>query len=103
MNQRDKIDLNTHVRCSDEQVAADVGGELAILNLKTGAYYGLDDVGGRIWDLLKENRTVREIRDLILEEYAVDAFRCEQDLFGLLADLARHELIEVSHASDRQV
>lgn len=99
----DRIDLNTHVRCSDGQMGADVGGELAILSLKTGIHYGLDEVGRRIWTLLNEGRTLREIRDLILEEYAVDASRCEQDLVGLLTELARHQLVEFSYAPDHQV
>lgn len=92
------IDLSTRVKCATEQMAADVGGELAILNLKTGVYYGLDGVGSRVWSLLKESRSVLEIRDVILAEYAVETPRCEQDLVALLTDLARHELIEICHA-----
>jgi len=95
------MDLNTRVKCSEGQVAADLGGEMAILNLKTGVYYGLDEVGTRIWALLQESRTVSQIRDVILQEYAVDAARCEKDIVVLLADLAKHELIEMSHEPDR--
>lgn len=98
-----RIDLSTRVKCSEDAMAADLGGELAILNLKTGIYYGLDEVGGRIWGLLKESRTVREVRDVILQEYAVDDATCERDLMKLLAELDRHKLLQFGHASDQKI
>jgi len=98
-----QIDLNTRVKRIDQQQTADLVGELAILNLKTGKYYGLDEVGTRIWALLKENRTVLEIRDAILEEYTVEPARCELDLVRLLDDLKEHELVEICPAPDRSI
>lgn len=97
------IVLETRVKYSDGQMAADLGGELAILNLKTGIYFGLDEVGARIWSLVNEKRTVREIRDVIMDEYAVDGPRCESDLVRLLTELARHELIEICDKPDSKI
>jgi len=97
------IDLNTRVKRCEEQMTADLGGESAILNVKTGTYYGLNEVGSRIWELLKEPRTLKEIRDSILEEYTVEPSRCEQDLLALITELAQHELVEINHAPDHQI
>ena len=79
----------------DEQLSADLAGEVVILNLKNGVYYGLDDVGYRIWGLIQEHKTVRHIRDAIIGEYEVDQTRCERDLVGLLQRLTDEGLIEV--------
>jgi hypothetical protein len=98
-----QIDLDTRVKCSDKQMAADLCGELAILNLQTNVYYGLNAVGARIWSLVGEGRTVREVRDTMLAEYAVDAAQCERDLLRLLTELAQHKLIEICHAPDCKV
>ena len=78
-----------------DQVSSDLGGEVAILDLKAGVYYGLDAVGARIWSLIQEPRTVNEIRDILLEEYEVEPERCERDLLVLLQRLADEGLIEV--------
>jgi hypothetical protein len=75
-----------------------VAEEVVILNMANENYYGLNPVGGRVWELMKEPRSIREIRDALLEEYEVDQERCERDLLSLLLDMAEHELIEV-HAS----
>jgi len=97
------LDLNTRLKCCDGQMTADLGGELAILNLKTGVYFGLNSVGARIWSLLAETRTVREIRDLILMEYEVEPSDCERDLIKLLGELARYELVEFTYAPDHKI
>ena len=78
-----------------DQVSCDLNGETAILNLKNGVYYGLDPMGAQVWTLIAEPKTVHEIRDALLQEYAVEADRCEQDLLALLRELAGEGLIEV--------
>jgi|SRR5580658_7720638 hypothetical protein len=97
------IDLDTRVKRSETQMSADLGGEMAILNLKTGTYLGLNEVGARIWNFLSEDRTVREIRELIMQEYAVDSLRCEQDITKLLSELARYELVALVHVPDQKI
>ena len=79
-----------------EQVHCDLAGEAAILSLKNGVYYGLDPVGTRIWNLIQYPRKVCEVRDAIVQEYEVEAERCERDLIELLNKLASEGLIEVS-------
>ena len=95
MNAHNRISLNTTVVASKEQASADLGDEAAILNLKDGVYYGLDPVGARIWKLIQTPRTVREVRDSLLEEYDVEVDRCEKDLIVLLQQLAQNDLIDI--------
>ena len=78
------------------QVYADLAGELAILDSKTGIYYGLDPVGARIWSLILEYKTVAEIRAILLEEYEVDPPQLEGDMAHLLGDLFAKGLIEIA-------
>ena len=80
---------------SQDQVSCDLSGESAILNLKAGIYYGLNEVGTRIWKLIQEPRRVGEIRDAILEDYEVEPDRCEADILSLLQELLDNGLIEV--------
>ena len=81
-----------------DQVSTSLEEEAVILNLGDGVYYGLNVVGARIWDLLQEPRTVREILNIILVEYEVEPQRCRQDLLILLKELAAKKLIEVKDA-----
>jgi hypothetical protein len=59
-------------------------------------YYGLDEVGSRVWALIQSPITVEAIRDLLVAEYGTDPVRCEQDLLGLLHNMAALGLIQVT-------
>jgi len=86
---------STVVVAAKGQVSCDLAGEAAILNLKSGIYYGLNAVGARIWNLIQNPRPVTEVRQDLLERYGIDHSRCEQDLLELLEQLLAAGLIEV--------
>lgn len=86
----------TVVVAARDQVSADLEGEAVILSLADGVYYGLDDVGARVWELLRQPRTVAELRDAVTAEYEVDAATAERDLLDLLAELAERRLVEIA-------
>ena len=90
------ITLDSIVAAAPEQVSSDLAGEAVILDLKQGVYYGLDEVGARIWALLQQPRSVEAIRDAILAEYDVEPERCERDLLELLGELSAAQLIEIT-------
>jgi len=87
--------LQSVVVAATEQISCPLGEESAILNLKNSVYYGLNPVGARVWNLLREPRSVRELRDTLVDEYDVGAERCEQDLLELLEKMRIEGLIEV--------
>jgi hypothetical protein len=88
------VELSTVVAVPN-QVSSSLGDEAVILELTQGIYYGLNEVGARIWELLKRPRRVGEIRDVILDEYEVAPQAVTRDVLALLAELADRGLIEV--------
>jgi hypothetical protein len=88
--------MNTLITANKYQVSSDLKGEAVILHLKSGVYYGLNEVGARIWELLQHPQTVASIRDALLAEYEVDREICERDLLAILQDLKAAELIDVT-------
>jgi hypothetical protein len=80
-----------------EQVSSDIGGEVVILNLKSGVYHGLNEVGARIWSLIQEAKTVKEVKATLLQEYAVEQEQCDREVQELLQQLQAAELIEVKN------
>jgi hypothetical protein len=73
---------------------------MVILNLRTGVYYGLDEVGARIWSLMQEPIRLTAIRESILAEYDVTADDCERDMLDLVAKLDAEGLIEIQGDTD---
>jgi hypothetical protein len=99
MNMNSTISDRTVVVAVRDQVSCDLAGEAAILNIKSGVYYGLDPVGARIWNLMQEPREVSEIQNVITDEYDVEPDRCARDLANLLEKLLAEGLIEVKSGS----
>jgi hypothetical protein len=83
-------------------VSCDLAGEAVILQLQDGVYYGLNTVGARVWQLLQQPTTRREIVSHILNDYEVEPARVEQDIAILLRDLSSRRLIEVRYASGEE-
>ncbi len=86
------------VVATPDQVSADLDGEVVILHLGGGEYFGLDQVAARVWELIASPATVGEIEQTLLSEYDVEASECASDLYSLLASLDERGLIEILDA-----
>ena len=80
---------------SEEVLFQEVSGETVLLDLASESYFGLDSVGTRIWAMLKEDKSVGQVLDALLEEYEVDRARLEGDMNELLENLLEAGLIKM--------
>lgn len=79
---------------SDDVVCREVGGEMMLLNLASGIYFGLNEVGGRVWQFLDERPcSLGEICDLLMADFEVEREVVESDIRELFAKLVEHELL----------
>lgn len=83
------------VEISPSVIYRDVSGEVVLLNLQSGVYYGLDPVGSRMWQLLMEQRPLDDVCSVMLEEYDVTADVLRADLSRLVDELASKGLVTV--------
>jgi len=75
------------IEISSEVLTQEVGGETVILDLKTESYFGLDEVGTRIWQLLQQGKDTQNITETMLDEYDVEEKQLEKDIQNLLTKL----------------
>lgn len=85
---------------SRDQMSTTVSGEVVILGTRDAAYYGLDGVGARIWELLQEPRRIGEIADTLCAEYEVTRPTALNDTVALVASLVEHGLVVVADRAD---
>jgi hypothetical protein len=90
------------VEISPSVIYRDVSGEIVLLNLQSGVYYGLDPVGSRMWQLLMEQRPLDDVCSVMLEEYDVAAEVLRADLSRLVDELSSKGLVTVLSGSDRR-
>ena len=71
-----------------------IDGEVVMLSLKQGEYYGLDATGTRIWELLENPLTFSELIDKLMEEFEVSREECESDTREYLEVLYGRQLLK---------
>jgi len=90
------MELTDIVAACDDVVAREVGGEAVLLNLSSGTYFGLNDTGSMIWQLVDEDSaSLEDICDAIEEEYDVAREDVERDVLALVEELVEHGLLMV--------
>jgi hypothetical protein len=78
-----------------EQVSCDLQGEAVILQLNAGVYYGLNEVGARVWALVQQPTAFGDIVRTLGDEYDVDPLRCADDLRTLIHEMSDAGLVRV--------
>jgi Coenzyme PQQ synthesis protein D (PqqD) len=80
---------------SGEPLTADVEGETVMFDPAKGKYFALAGVGGRIWELLDQPRSVAEVSEAVSAEFEIDVSDCQADVLRFLEDLSEAGLVEV--------
>lgn len=88
------VTLDTVVTVTDNLLFSNLGGEEVILDLTTGTYYGLDRVGARVWALIEEPRSARDVCEQLEAEYDVDRATLEADVLRLFRAFENEGFLE---------
>lgn len=91
--------MNQSITISTEVLSQEVSGETVLLDMQSESYFGLDEVGTRIWQLLQEKDDLQAVFDVILDEYDVEADQLEIDLKELIAGLEEAGLVSLQDKS----
>jgi hypothetical protein len=83
-------------------VSRELEGEAVILNLESGVYFGLNEVGARIWALIQQYGSLRKVLETIQEEYEVAPQVLESDLLQLVGQLHARGLVNLTQPEERK-
>jgi len=88
--------LETKINIPKDVLFREIAGEAVILNLQTGKYFGLDQVGTRMWQLLAQYNRIEPALNDLTSEYDVTKDQLQHDLLALVDKLASQQLIEIN-------
>mgnify|MGYP000586677637 CR=1 FL=1 len=80
---------------SDEVLSQEVSGETVLLDLQGECFFSLNEVGTRIWQLLKGEHAFGEIIDTLVAEFDVEQGELKTDLDRLLNGLLEAGLLQL--------
>jgi pyrroloquinoline quinone biosynthesis protein D len=87
------IGMEERLRPREGLLAQRAADSRVVLDPATGQYYALDEVSGRIWDLLDGSRSVAAVVAVLADEYDAPREEIEADALAFLAELAGDGLV----------
>ena len=84
------------IEISSDILTQEVSGETVILDLNSESYFGLDEIGTRIWQLIQEQKDLKSVTATMLNEYDVEEKQLAEDIEDLLAKLDEAGLIKLN-------
>ena len=70
-----------------------------LLDLESGVYFGLDEVGTRVWTLLLERGTPAAVCDALIAEFDVEPGVLAGDVLRLVGELQQNGLVRAAPVS----
>ena len=70
-----------------------IDGEAVIINLDSGNYYSLVDVGSFVWGLIEKGASQSDVRNVVLQSYQGNDSDVDRGVEELLAQLQQENLI----------
>jgi hypothetical protein len=86
------VSLDQRVALSPDVVYRTLGAEAVVLHLDTGIYFGLNEVGNRIWELALEH-DLRTVCERLADEYDAPRDVIERDVLALVSALLAKQLV----------
>jgi hypothetical protein len=86
----------TMISRSPSVTAAEMNGEIVMMNIEQGRYFGLDRVGTDIWNHLDPPCTFAALIDHLLTVYDIDRATLTADARELLARMAQVGVVKLA-------
>ena len=92
------MNLNRKVTFADTVFAQEVDGEMVLLDMNSENYFGLDEVGTAIWQAMQEKESLKEVFEVLLEQYEVEEDVLKKDLIDFVEKLKESGLLKVEES-----
>lgn len=87
------IGPDTIIQRNPDLLYNEIDREVVMLSIENSEYYGMDQVGSRIWEILEKPVSLKQLISSLTEEYEVNDQQCAEDIQNFLQGLVRKNLI----------
>ncbi len=91
----EEVTLESTVELPPKVTFGHMDEEVAIFHEETGQYFGLDDVGSRVWEAFHQTNSLREAHTVLMEEFEIEDNDLEEAIIEFAKELVDLELLIV--------
>lgn len=81
---------------SPDIIASEVDGELVLISIEDGKYFGLNAVGSEIWRLLEAPRSTEDLVSALKDHFDGDGETVEREAIAFIDQLAAQSLVSAA-------
>jgi hypothetical protein len=86
----------TMISRSPTVVTAEVDGEIVMMSIEQGRYFGLDDIGSDIWKRIEPPCSFATLVDGLAAEYEADRATIAADVQSLLGRMVEQDVVRLA-------
>jgi len=78
---------------NEQVIDGELDDQQVMMHIDKGMYYGLNQVGKRIWDMLKEPKSFEEMTQILLQEFEVSEQQCKKEVQDFLDYAIKEDIL----------
>ena len=86
----------TVISRSPSVLTAEVDGEIVMMSIEQGRYFGLDDIGSDIWKRIESPCSFAALIDRLIADYDADRATIAADVQALLGRMAAQDVVRLT-------
>ncbi|MFZ6864650.1 PqqD family peptide modification chaperone [Undibacterium sp. Ji67W] len=88
------LDMSSKFIRNPDLVAVPMDGDLVMMSISQGSYYGVNPVGSVIWEALQTPQTLEHLCQVVVKEFAVDADTCLKDVQTFVTQMLNAKVVQ---------
>ncbi len=96
MAQLNAVTADCKISRNQQLLSTEVGGELVLMSIEAGKYYGLNKIASDIWKRIGTEAEVQALCDDVVASYQGQPETITSDVLQLLTQMQHHGLLQVS-------
>lgn len=88
------------IRFSGEVIAQELNGEMVLLDMRNGEYFGINSTGSQIWQDMSQGITLVDIVASLSQSFKLEEEMATADVTSFVRRLAEIGLVEIIEKSE---
>jgi hypothetical protein len=93
MKKEDIVNIKSVISRNPEIIHSAMDGEVVMMSVDQGLFFGIDTIGAHIWNLLENPIKVGDLIEKLVASYDVEPSVCENDTLLFLNDMLDKKVI----------
>ena len=78
---------------STDMLASEINGEVVMMSIESGRYYGMNPTGVYIWKALENPLTVQDLLKHITDTFKLSEDQCRTEVLPFLEDMVKEKIL----------